>query len=88
MILEEERHILNGREVIFRSPKIEEADMLIKYLKTVTGETRFLMCESDEVQFTTESEIEFLKEHNDSPKGLLMLAFVDGEHARRRNICG
>ncbi|MBO4783693.1 MAG: GNAT family N-acetyltransferase [Lachnospiraceae bacterium] len=81
MILEEERHILNGREVVFRSPKIEEADMLIKYLKTVTGETRFLMCESDEVQFTTESEIEFLKEHNDSPKGLLMLAFVDGEHA-------
>ena len=48
MILEEERHILKGREVVFRSPKIEEADMLIRYLKTVTGETRFLMCESDD----------------------------------------
>ena len=77
MILEEERHILNGKEVVFRSPKIEEADMLIKYLKTVTGETRFLMCESDEVKYTTESEVEFLKEHNESSKGLLMLAFVE-----------
>ena len=81
MVLSEEKHYLNGKEIIFRSAKEEEADMLIGYLKTVTGETRFLMCESDEVKYTTESEIEFIKEHNESEKGLIMLAFVDGEHA-------
>lgn len=81
MILNEEKHYLNGKEIIFRSAKEEEADMLIGYLKTVTGETRFLMCESDEVKYTTESETEFIKEHNESEKGLIMLAFVDGEHA-------
>ena len=81
MVLNEEKHYLNGKEIIFRSAKEEEADMLIGYLKTVTGETRFLMCESDEVKYTTESEIEFIKEHNESEKGLIMLAFVDGEHA-------
>lgn len=81
MILPEEEHILNGQSIVFRSPTPEDADMLIKYLKTVTGETRFLECESDEVALTTESEIEFINAHNASDTNLLMLAFVDGEHA-------
>ena len=59
----------------------DDANMLIDYLKTVTGETRFLMCEPDEVRYTTEGELSFIKEHNKSENGLLILAFVDGEYA-------
>ena len=55
--------------------------MLLNYLKTVCGETRFLMCERDEVSYTPEQETEFIKSHNDSPDGMLILAFVDGEYA-------
>lgn len=39
------------------------------------------MCEPDEVKFTTESEINFIKKHNESDNSLLILAFVDGEYA-------
>ena len=81
MILKEERHVLNGREIIFRSATVEEADRLLQYLKTVTGETRFLMAEPDEISYTQEEERQFIEEHNNAEDALLMLAFVDGEHA-------
>lgn len=43
---------LGEQEIVLRSAKTDEAQMLIDYLKAVTGETRFLMCEPDEVGFT------------------------------------
>ena len=83
MILREEKYELDGKEILLRSANenADDANMLIDYLKTVTGETRFLMCESDEVKYTTEGELSFIKEHNESENGLLILAFVDGEYA-------
>ena len=39
MILAEEKYILNDKEVMLRSARLDEAQMLIDYLKTVTGET-------------------------------------------------
>ena len=81
MVLAEEKYELDGKEIVLRSANTDDADMLIEYLKMVTGETRFLMCEPDEVKFTTESEINFIKKHNESDNSLLILAFVDGEYA-------
>ena len=40
MILAEEKYILNDKEVMLRSARLDEAQMLIDYLKTLTGETR------------------------------------------------
>ena len=83
MILTDEKYELNGKEVLLCSAKenAENADMLIDYLKTVSGETRFLMCEPDEIKYTTEEELSFIRKHNESDSGLLILAFVDGEYA-------
>lgn len=81
MIFADAKYELDGKEIVLRSAKTDEADMLIDYLRTVTGETRFLMCEPDEVKFTTESEINFIKAHNESGHSMLILAFVDGEYA-------
>ena len=81
MVLAEEKYELDGKEIVLRSANTDDADMLIEYLKMVTGETRFLMCEPDEVKFTTESEINFIKKHSESDNSLLILAFVDGEYA-------
>lgn len=81
MRFREEKHCLDGKEVILRNARQDEAQMLLDYLKTVTGETRFLMCEPDEVQLTAEQEENFIKEHNESGDKLLLLAFVDGEYA-------
>lgn len=83
MVIAEERYELDGKEIVLRSANAntDDADMLINYLKTVTGETRFLMCEPDEVKYTTAGEINFIKEHNESDNDLLILAFVNGEYA-------
>ncbi len=83
MIFEEEKYEIGGREIILRSAMEteEEAQMLIDYLKTVCGETEFLLCYSDEVLYTAEGEISFIQDMNESNKKMLMLAFVDGEYA-------
>lgn len=81
MVLAEEKYELDGKEIVLRSANANDADMLIDYLKTVTRETRFLMCEPDEVKFTTEGEINFIKEHNESDDAMLILVFVNGEYA-------
>ena len=47
MIKKEDTFQKNGREITLRNARPEDAQMLIEYLKTVTGETRFLMKEPD-----------------------------------------
>lgn len=81
MILAEEIYILDGKKIVLRSARLDEAQMLIDYLKTVTSETRFLMSEPDEIQHTQKEEEQFIHEHNKAKDALLILAFVDGEYA-------
>lgn len=81
MLLSEQRYTLNGKEILLRSARLDEAQMLIDYLKTVTDETRFLMCEPNEIEYTTSQEEQFIKSHNEAKDALLILAFVDGEYA-------
>ncbi|WP_230397450.1 GNAT family N-acetyltransferase [Novisyntrophococcus fermenticellae] len=81
MRINEERFELNGKNILLRCARPDEADMLINYLKTVTGETRFLMADADEISYTIEQEKSFINGHNDSDDQLLLLVFVDGEYA-------
>lgn len=83
MIFESENYELDGKKVELRSAREneEEAEMLVDYLKIVCGETRFLLVNSDEVKYTTESELEFIKNMNQFEEKMLILAFVDGVYA-------
>lgn len=81
MVLAEETYTLDGKKVVLRSAKPDDAQMLIDYLKTVTSETRFLMSEPDEIEYTKEEEEQFINKHNEAKDALLLLAFVDGEYA-------
>lgn len=81
MIIKDKECYLNGKQIVLRNARPDEAKMLIEYLEIVTGETRFLMCERDEVKYTEAQEKAFINAHNDSKDSLLMLAFVDGEYA-------
>ncbi len=72
---------MNGREILLRSAIADDTDILKDYLKTVCGETRFLMREADEVNISAEDELKFINGHNESDTDLLILAFVDGEYA-------
>lgn len=80
MIYEERHFSLGEHEVVLRSATPEDAEMLQGYISTVCGETRFLLCESDEIGITKEDELEFITKHNDSPDELLIIGFLDGEH--------
>ena len=81
MIFEEKEYVIDDKKVILRSAKPSDAETMITYLKTVCGETRFLMYESDEIQYTLSEEITFINSHNESKEAMLILAFVDGKYA-------
>lgn len=83
MIFKDEEHELNGKKILLRSPREDEAEaqVLIDYLKTVSGETDFLLCYPDEINFTLEGEMKFIKEMNEAKNKMLILGFVDGEYA-------
>lgn len=81
MIFTEETDMLDGKKILLRSARADESQMLIDYLKTVTGETRFLMSEPDGINFTIEEEEKFIDGRNQSKDALMLLAFVDGEYA-------
>ena len=76
MIYEEREFPLGDIKLILRSATEKDAEMLIDFLKTVTGETRFLMCESDEIKLTMEEELDFIREHNDTQDGVLIMGFL------------
>ncbi len=81
MIFAEEQHRLDEKRITLRSARLDEAQMLLDYLKAVTGETRFLMSEPDEIHYTLKDEEQFINDNNQSDNKLLMMAFVDGEYA-------
>ena len=88
MVTKNIEHSLNGKHIEFRSPRPEDALMLCDYLETVSGETKFLMCEPDEVKFTEAEEIDFINSYNNSEDSLLVRAFVDGEYAGNCSFAG
>lgn len=80
MIFEERTFDINGKELVMRAPREEDAEMLRHYIKKACGETRFLMAEGDEMDLSLEEELEFINSHRDSKSGMLILGFLDGEH--------
>lgn len=87
MIFEERIYPLGDMKLMLRSATEADAEMLQSYIKTVTGETRFLMCESDEMNITAEDELEFIKAHLESPGEMLIVGFiVEDEDNERREV--
>lgn len=79
MIFEEKEYLVNGNRVVLRSAKEDEAKLLVDYLKTVTGETRFLRCDPEEIQYTEEGEKEFIRKNNESNDGMMIMAYLNDE---------
>ena len=79
-MLFEEREISlkDGRKCMLRSVRKEDAADMIEYLRTVSGETEFLLRNADEVSFTIEAEGTLLENKRNAPREIMMLAEVDG----------
>ena len=50
----------NGREALFRSPRAEDAVSMMAFLKTVAGETEFILRYPEECNDPEEEEAAFL----------------------------
>jgi RimJ/RimL family protein N-acetyltransferase len=69
-----------GRTIVLRNARPEDSADLIKYLKTTSAETPFLIREPDEITITEENEEKFIQAKIDSERELMLLAFIDGKH--------
>jgi RimJ/RimL family protein N-acetyltransferase/8-oxo-dGTP pyrophosphatase MutT (NUDIX family) len=86
MIFKEESFTLKGHEILLRSAREEDAQILIDGLKEVCGETEYLLAYPDEIALTVEDEIGFIRKNNEAEKMGLLLAFVDGDYAGNTSV--
>lgn len=98
--IEKEIELKDGRNCLLRAVRPEDAIDMIEYLRTVSGETPFLLRNPDEVTFTEETERNLLARKLAAENEFMMLAEIDGVVAancgitakgfvrRQRHRCG
>lgn len=82
MIFDDKQIILkDGSTAILRSPRIEDAEKLLNYIKKSCGETDFLARYPEEWNTTIEQEEAWVNRLRSSPDTLSITCYVDGEVA-------
>ena len=71
----------DGREALLRSPRPEDAQAMLEYLKTTSAETEFLIRYPEECTETVEQEAAFLQKTLDSDLNMMIVCEVDGKIA-------
>ena len=72
----------DGRKALVRNPKEEDIQEMLDYLKTVSGETVFLMSYPEEIaKYTYESEKQLFERVNASDNEEMLVCLVDGRIA-------
>lgn len=79
---------INNHELVLRNPEQGDAEMLLEYLKTTCGETRFLVKEPEEITMTLEDERDFINIQNKSQRNLMLLGFLDWEYVGNCSLMG
>ena len=87
MIFEEKKMILkDGTEAVFRSPTVEDAEIMLDYLYAVSSDTDFLMrCKEDGRYPDIEQEKEFLRKET-TGGNTMITCFINGIVAGNCNI--
>ena len=71
MILEEKKIVLqNGKTAMLKSPRVEDAEMMLNYVKKACGETDFLARYPEEWDITVEQEEAWVNRLLASPDAL------------------
>ena len=79
MIFDEKQIILkDGRTAILKTPCVEDAEKMLNYIKTVSGETDFLLRYPEEWNLTIEQEEAWVSRLISSPDTLDITCFIDG----------
>ena len=69
-----------GRTIVLRNARSEDAEDLIRYLKTTSAETPYLIREPEEITMTETKEKQFIQAKIDAERELMLVAFLDGKH--------
>ena len=69
-----------GKEIELRNAELKDAEALLNYLKVTNTESKYLICEPDEITMTLDDEKAFITRKTESENELLLLAFEDGKH--------
>lgn len=82
MIYPEKKILLkNGKEALFRSPRVEDAVPMMNFLRTSAGETEFILRYPEECNDPEEKEAAFLSGILQSDTKLMIVCEIDGEIA-------
>ena len=57
----------NGKPCLLRQAEESDAEMLVEYLKTTSGETPYMVREPEEVRISVEEEVEFIRKNGRTP---------------------
>lgn len=71
---------IGEKTLLLRPPEESDAEEMLNCLKTVCGETRFLLKDPDEITFTVDDEKNFINAVNSSKIGVMLVGFLDGEY--------
>ena len=69
----------DGRNYTVRSVEPEDAPHMLRYMKTMLGETPFLPRTPEEFDYSEEDEAAILAGRRDDPRSLMLVAVLDGE---------
>lgn len=69
----------NGKKVIIRKAKKEDAEELIKFINVISYESDFLTFEPGELKLTKELEESIIEEYYNSDNKLFLVAEIEGE---------
>lgn len=76
----------DGRSALLRAPAESDAEEMLAYLKTASGETEYLASYPEEISFTVDGERSYLKNTIDSPNAMMIVCEVDGKIAGNSQI--
>ena len=77
----------DGREITIRSVEPEDAARMLQYMKTMLGETPFLLRTPEEFDYTPEEEARILAGRKNDPCSLMLVAETEGEIIASADVC-
>ena len=84
----EELKLRDGGHCTIRSVEPEDAERMLTYMKTMLGETPFLLRTPEEFDYTTEEEARILEGRKNNPRSLMLVAEKDGQIIASADVCG
>lgn len=78
---EKQIKLKDNRNAILRSVELKDAPLMLEYMRVTAAETPYLLREPEEVTLSLEGEERILTSMIESPRNLMLTAWVDGRHA-------